>query len=201
MNLEDSQNFQSMGKVLNELKAILKKPHTVDHITFSGNGEPTLHPDFPTILHETIKLRDQYKPGAKVAVLTNGSRVNRPEVVSALNQADKAILKLDAGDQVMFQLVNDPLPGICLSDLIQTFQSVKNCIIQALFFGGKKGNANLANILNWIELVRLVKPVEVQIYTVDRGAPDSSVLPLSRDELERVSLLYSEKTHFSAQVY
>ena len=48
----------------------------VDSITFSGNGEPTLHPEFPAIADVVIELRDKFFPQAKVSVLSNATMFN-----------------------------------------------------------------------------------------------------------------------------
>lgn len=91
-------------KLLN-LKANKNFP---DSITFAGNGEPTIHPEFSGIIHDTIKLRDKFFPEADVTVLSNSSMIHKPEIFNALNQVDNNILKLDAGFDSTFRLINRP---------------------------------------------------------------------------------------------
>lgn len=92
-------------KLLN-LKANKNFP---DSITFAGNGEPTIHPEFSGIIHDTIKLRDKFfPPEADVTVLSNSSMIHKPEIFNALNQVDNNILKLDAGFDSTFRLINRP---------------------------------------------------------------------------------------------
>ena len=80
-----------------------------DVITFSGNGEPTLHPDFLGIIQDTCALRDQYCPNAKVSVLSNSTQLGRKDVVEALLLCDNRILKLDSAIDTTMQLIDKPV--------------------------------------------------------------------------------------------
>ena len=77
-----------------------------DVITFSGNGEPTLHPDFLGSIQDTCALRDQYCPNAKVSVLSNSTQLGRKDVVEALLLCDNRILKLDSAIDTTMQLID-----------------------------------------------------------------------------------------------
>ena len=77
-----------------------------DNITFAGNGEPTIHPDFAEIVNDTILLRDKFFPKASTTVLSNASLVHKPKIFNALLKVDNNILKLDAGSEVQFQRIN-----------------------------------------------------------------------------------------------
>ena len=66
-----------------------------DVLTFAGNGEPTCHPHFAEIISDTIQLRNQYCPQAKVCVLSNSTMIHRQQVHDALMMVDDNILKLD----------------------------------------------------------------------------------------------------------
>ena len=76
---------------LKELQGTCDEP---DSITFSGNGEPTLHPDFAEIIEITIRLRDLYIPNAVISVLTNGSMLHKKEIFDAISKVDNNIIKL-----------------------------------------------------------------------------------------------------------
>ena len=55
------------------LKSMAEKDNLPDSITYAGNGEPSLHPDFDHIIYDSIKIRDKYAPLAKIAVLSKGA--------------------------------------------------------------------------------------------------------------------------------
>ena len=99
-----------------KLQALQSEGVRPDVITFSGNGEPTLHPDFLGIIRDTVGLRDKYCPGAKVSVLSNSTQLGREDVVEALRLCDNRILKLDSAiDETMRRIdqpVNQALTGI-----------------------------------------------------------------------------------------
>ena len=80
----------------------------VDSITFSGNGEPTLHPDFPEIIDYTIALRDELFPEAVISVLSNATMLGKPGVKEALSKVDNPILKLDGVDEDYVRLIDRP---------------------------------------------------------------------------------------------
>lgn len=198
---EASEIYPPIEDVLGELEAVLRKPHSLYHITFSGNGEPTLHPKFLEIVQETCKLRERYKPQAKIAVFSNGSRAQDGLVLEALDLVDKPIMKLDVGDEDGFKRVNEPLCDIRLEDILQTYKHIKGCILQSMFIGGKKGNADARSVGLWVEMVAEIQPKSVQIYSLERPAPDPGVVRLREEELQELSLLYSEKFHFPIHIY
>ncbi len=193
--------YPPIENVLGELEAVLRKPHSLEHITFSGNGEPTLHPQFLEIVQETCKLRERYKPQAEIAVFSNGSRAQNWAVLEALNLVDKPIMKLDVGDEAGFARVNEPLCDIQLEDIVQAYKHIKGCILQSMFIGGDKGNADGRSVGLWVERVAEIQPKVVHIYSLQRPAPCVGVERLREEELQELSLLYSEKFHFPIHVY
>lgn len=193
--------YPPLDAVLSDLEKALRKPHSLDHITFSGNGESTLHPQFLKIIQETRKLRDRYKPGVAIAVFSNGSRAQEVDVLEALTLVDKPIMKLDVGDEADFARVNEPRPGICLGEILNAYKQIKGCIIQTMLFAGEKGNSDERSLQVWMEKVREIKPAEVQVYSLERAAPCPGVVKLSEGGLRRLSLLSSGKDHFEIKVY
>lgn len=198
---EASEVYPPIENVLGELEAVLRKPHSLEHITFSGNGEPTLHPQFLEIVQETCKLRESYKPQAEIAVFSNGSRAQDGLVLEALDLVDKPIMKLDVGDEAGFARVNEPLCDIQLEDIVQAYKHIKGCILQSMFIGGGRGNADAHSVGLWVERVAEIQPKVVHIYSLQRPAPCVGVERLREEELQELSLLYSEKFHFPIHVY
>ncbi len=137
----DSSSVYTPEQILKEVEIGLKTVRRLDSITFSGNGEPTLHPDFANIVEETCLLRDRFQPGVPLAVFTNGSTLSRQKVRTALELIDIPLVKLDAGDQLSFEKINRPMAGLKLSGLIETMKGLKGLILQSLFLKGRVSNS------------------------------------------------------------
>ena len=88
-----------------------------DVITFAGNGEPTIHPDFEAIIDDTLALRDELSPSARVSVLSNATMLHRQSVCRALAKVDNNILKLDSAFDATARLMNGPLRAACFGVL------------------------------------------------------------------------------------
>ncbi|MBN1755766.1 radical SAM protein [bacterium] len=156
------------------------------YLTFSGNGEPTLHPRFTAIVEKVLKIRDELSPSSKIAVLSNSSMVHLPEIRAALERVDLRIMKLDAGNPNMLDSYNKPIQKITLDMITEGLIQLKKVTIQSLFTGGIMGNYTKDNIQDLLFRLRLIEPVMVQIYTLDRGYPSQSILELGRKDLERI---------------
>ncbi len=193
-----------------KLEAKLKRLHNthnnIDAITFAGNGEPTIHPDFPEIIDITIALRDQYFPEAKVTVLSNASYVHKHKVMKALRKADKNMLKLDAGTEETFQKINQPNANVKLKDIVEFLKSFDgDLIIQSLFLEGEINGERVSNISNeeieaYLQHLREINPLYVMVYTIDRQTPLNSIRKLSFSELNSISRKI-EEAGFKTQVY
>lgn len=164
-----------------------------DSLTYAGNGEPTLHPEFSGIVDDTIALRDRYFPGAKVSVLSNACKTGDPEVFGALLKIDNNIQKLDAGSERFFQLVNQPVSAMSLDTLVKNLKKFNGkVIIQTLFLRGNRNgevidNTLEAEVLPWLDHVTKICPSMVMIYPIDRATPARGLEQVSRPELERIA--------------
>jgi len=174
---------------LKDMKANGPKP---DVITFAGNGEPTAHPHFPEIIDDTIALRNQYFPNAKVSVLSNSTFISRPKVFEALNKVDNNILKLDTVNEKYIRTVDRPAGNYSIKEIIESLKAFKgNLIIQTMFLKGTYKGNNVDNtideyVLPWLEAVRVIAPRQVMIYTIDRETPDHELHKATHDELNRI---------------
>ncbi len=174
---------QKLKEKLEEMKADNLLP---DVITFAGNGEPTLHPEFAGIIDDTIELRNQLAPNARIAVLSNATMINKNEVFQALLKIEDNIQKLDSAFEETIKIIDCPNKNFNLQktvDQLTLFQG--KVIIQTLFIRGNyKGetvdNTTYKEISAWIELLKKIKPSQVMIYTIARDTPI--------DTLEKVSL-------------
>ncbi len=166
-----------------------------DVLTFAGNGEPTLHPEFNEIICDTIALRDKYFPSAKVSVLSNSTMINRPKVFEALKKVDNNILKLDTASPDYINLVDRPNGTYDLDKLIETMKAFKGqMIIQSIFLKGIVKGKDLNNtgdeyVLPWLKVIKEIAPREVMIYTIDRETPQQELQKATPDELDRIAAL------------
>ena len=164
-----------------------------DVITFSGNGEPTLHPDFKAIIKTTITLRNFYTPNAKVCVLSNATQLGRSDVFEALLIVDKRIMKIDSAFQETVQKINQPASGYDIKHIVNQLKRFNgDFVLQTLFLRGYyKGavidNATWEEITAWLNIIRELKPKEVMIYTLDRETPAEGLEKVPIDELEAIA--------------
>jgi len=176
-----------------KLREMFETGELPESISFAGNGEPTLHPDFPEIIDLTIELRNKYSPQSKVAVLSNATMLHIPAVVEALKKVDKNILKLDAGTEETFRLINNPLDNITQKEIVNNLKQFKEkLIIQSLFVRGDcKGNqidnTSAKEIKLWLKYLKELKPELVMIYPIARATPAKELEKISLKELENIA--------------
>lgn len=177
-----------------KLKEMNAAGDPLDVITFSGNGEPTLHPDFPAIIDDTLRLRDKYYPTAKVSVLTNSTRIFDSEVAEALKRVDNNILKLDSAIDQTMRLIDRPtskeftvkkvIDALCQfsgTGIIQTM------ILRGEHCGHKIDNTTSEEIDALIEAYKRIQPREVMIYSLDRTTPEEHLEKVERRELDVIA--------------
>ena len=163
-----------------------------DVLTFAGNGEPTCHPHFAEIIADTIRLRNQYCPKAKVSVLSNSTMIHRPQVHDALMQVDNNILKLDTVDPAYINKVDHPNGTYDVDQIIDRLKAFHgHVIIQTMFMRGEcKGesvdNTGDAYVTPWLEAVKAIAPQQVMIYTIDRETPTQGLLKATHEQLDQI---------------
>ena len=177
-----------------KLQALQQEGIVPDVITFSGNGEPTLHPDFIGIIRDTCALRDRYCPKAKVSVLSNSTQLGRKDVVEALWLCDNRILKLDAGtDKMMKRIdlpVNEKLTVAQLIEWLQQFKgdfTLQTCFLRGEHNGQVIDNTTPEELQAWYEAVEVLRPKQIMIYVIDRKTPEEHLEKISPDEMERIA--------------
>ena len=164
-----------------------------DSITFAGNGEPTLHPEFAGIIEETIHLRNAYLPESDITVLTNGTQVKKAEVAQALTLIENNVLKLDAGTDTLFHLINRPVSMLHLDDVVDYYSNFEgNCIIQTMFLRGKVNdeaidNTTDAEVALWLEHIKKIKPEWVMIYVIDRVPPFVTLEKIDKQTMDNIA--------------
>ncbi len=171
----------------------------IDSITFSGNGEPTLHPDFLAIVDNLIRLRDQYYPNAIITCLSNSTQLYRDDVREALMKIENPVLKLDAVTEELYQMINAPVQDVKVAQIIEWLKLFKGqFVLQTLFFSGKIGgvefdNAKEPHLSQWIDVVLMLKPQKVMLYSLDRETPAENLTKLSTEEMEKIAQILRDK--------
>ena len=163
-----------------------------DVLTFAGNGEPTLHPQFAEIIDDTIRLRNRYFPQAKISVLTNATQIHRPAVFDALRRVDNNICKLDTVNSTYINNVDRPQGDYDLERIIGHLTAFgTDCIIQTMFLQGTFEGTDISNVtdqyvLPWLQTIERIHPREVMIYTLDRDTPVKGLLKATPAQLDSI---------------
>ena len=179
-------------KLEEKLQQMTAEGQLPDVLTFAGNGEPTCHPHFAEIIGDTIRLRDQYCPKAKVSVLSNSTMIHRQQVHDALMLVDNNILKLDTVDPLYINKVDRPQGTYDVETIIERLKAFNgHVIIQTMFMRGEcKGesvdNTGEAYVAPWLEAVKEIAPQQVMIYTIDRKTPTQGLLKATHEQLDAI---------------
>ena len=164
-----------------------------DVITFAGNGEPTMHPDFENIIADTIALRDKHCPEAKVSVLSNATQIHREDVRRALLRVDNNILKLDSAFDETVQLVNKPQGAYTVARTVELLKAFEgNLIVQTMFLRGEYAGKRVDNTIEeevaaWLKLVAEIRPKQVMVYSLDRDTPCQTLEKVEKEELREIA--------------
>ena len=186
--LEDKRfpTYAEVEAVMTErLEMLAAEGVKVDSITFSGNGEPTMNPDFEQIIDLTLRLRDRYYPEAKVSVLSNATRLGRGSVFQALKKIDNPIMKIDAFSDALIQKMNKPVGAYHIEEVVKNLGKFKgNFILQTMFLKSDEFDTTTDEALEgWMNIVRQLRPREIMVYTIDRQTPDKSLRKYTIEEM------------------
>lgn len=184
---EVRESLEEKLKEMNEQKVL------PDVITFAGNGEPTLHPDFPSIIDDTLMLRKKYCSNARVAVLSNSTRIHSPAIFEALLKVDDNILKLDSANPDTIRLIDRPSGHFDLENCVENLKKFNGQLtIQTLFLNGSINGTLVDNstdeeVEEWLKLVNYIAPREVMVYTIERETPVNTLKKVSAERLDQIA--------------
>ena len=192
-----SRRFNSREQVAaaleSALAAMAADSQLPDVITFAGNGEPTMYPDFEGVIADTIALRDKYAPTAKISVLSNATQLHRADVVRALERVDNNILKMDSLDEEMARLINKPCCNYSVAKVVEQLKAFNGkVIVQTMFLRGQYegrvvDNTTEEQIVAWLEAVKAIAPESVMVYSIARDTPCKTLQKVEREELEKIA--------------
>lgn len=175
-------------------RLIALSPNSLDVITFSGNGEPTLHPDFLGIIQDTCALRDRYCPQAKISVLSNSTQLGRPDVVEALRLCDNRILKLDSAIDTTMRLIDKPVnPNLTVEQIAEWLSlfdgdfTLQTCFLRGEHMGQIIDNTTSEELNAWYAMVDRLHPKQVMIYVIDRATPLQTLSKVPTAEMEAIA--------------
>lgn len=183
-----------------KLAAMKANGDRLDVITFSGNGEPTLHLDFNGVVDDVIALRDRYYPQVKISVLSNSTMIDRPAVVEALKKVDNNILKLDSAIDRTMRLIDRPVNrNFNVADLVERLKQFSGqCIVQTMMLRGEHEGERIDNTTDeeveaLLAAYLEIRPMEVMLYSIDRATPEENLQKVPKEELETIAERFRAK--------
>jgi wyosine [tRNA(Phe)-imidazoG37] synthetase (radical SAM superfamily) len=197
-----AKDFPTVEDFTSALERVLIEQHNegIDNITFSGNGEPTLHPQFAKLVDIADELKEKYCPAARLGVLSNSSAVAMETVRVALEKLDFKIMKLDAGDVETFQEINRPCPQVEYQDILSGLKSMRNVTLQTMFVDGAFCNIGQRQVTAWTERVGEIKPEKAQIYSLHRPSAASSLKEVPAEKLKEIAARTENATGVGVEV-
>jgi len=192
-----TSSFPGRGEIASalseRLQSMAEKDNLPDSITYAGNGEPSLHPDFDHIIYDSIKIRDKYAPQAKIAVLSNAAFPPESRIFKALKQVDLNILKLDTGLESTFKLLNQPGGKIKLADIIQNLKGfngkliIQTMFVRGIYKGKKVDNSSLTELKELFRLYQEIKPEAIMLYTYERDTAASGLEKVPLEDMKKIA--------------
>lgn len=191
---EEPNTVVSPDRVLDDLdKALMQIDlNSVDVVTFSGTGEPTLNRHLEEIARG-VKERIGDLP---MVILTNASLFQRSDTRKALTQFDMVVAKLDAGDEEAFQSINRPKSNTLnvqtvISSIKRVREEVGNklALEVMLLETGREGTTNVEgkHLRNLLDTVGDIRPDLVQLLVPYRPPAEDFVRIPSTQRLKFVS--------------
>ncbi|MCQ2253342.1 MAG: radical SAM protein [Bacteroidales bacterium] len=182
--------------IANALEAKLKDCHAngvkIDSITFAGNGEPTIHPDFVGVMDDTVRLRNQFFPEAQISVLSNATQISNAAKVEALGKIDNRILKLDSAIQETAIQIDRPVGNYSVAKIVELLKNLNgDFTLQTMFLEGNVDGQHINNMTEsevsaWLDVVKSTHPKKVMIYTIDRDTPEQDLRKATHEELDSI---------------
>jgi wyosine [tRNA(Phe)-imidazoG37] synthetase (radical SAM superfamily) len=202
--LKIDAKIPSVEEVEHAIHNAFKKIHSVgpiiDGICLSGNGEPTLHPEFDHLVSVVLAARDTWMPGKPVSLFTNAASLDQRKIYEAANRVSERVVKIDAGNENLFKTIAAPLSRSNLARILTGTRKLKDVIVQSMFFDGVISNVQPVDIDDWLEVIAMVKPKAVHIYGLTRAPAKEGIKRCEEDTLYAIASRLERKTHIKAIV-
>jgi wyosine [tRNA(Phe)-imidazoG37] synthetase (radical SAM superfamily) len=194
--------FPSLDEIITMFKKSLSACRSpVDALVVSGNGEPTLHPQFDEIMEGLVNMRREFLTGKPIVVLTNGAHLDVKKVIAGLNLVDERVIKFDCGNESIFKGLNNPLVRTSVSKILGGAKKLTDCTVQSLFVQGRIDNTLPDLVDEWIEVVGILKPKSVQLMTIERPPVDDLLKKVEEDTLYSIAHKLKKRTQLEANVH
>jgi len=182
------KDLPQFDDVVRAVEQAAKSSMVFDYLTFSGNGEPTLHPRFADLVDEVVRIRDLHRPRVKVALLSNSTGLVYRSVRDSIPKIDLPVFKLDSGRGGKFKAMNRPAREVHFREVLDRLMSLGNICLQTVLIDGTPSNVGKEELSAYFKHVSRIKPREVHIYSIDRPVPNSKISLISPKELEKIAL-------------
>lgn len=193
--------FPTLDHLKLAFREYIKKSVTSDAIVISGNGEPTLYPQFEEAVQLITELRNEHVPDAKIVCLSNGAHLDSKKVVQGMNLLDERVIKVDAGSDALMQKINDPLVRINMAKFLSGVHKLSDCVVQALFIEGDVANTAQEVLDEWMEVVGMIKPKTVQLCTMTRPGFLPGIRAVEDDVLYGIAFKLKKRTGLESHVF
>jgi wyosine [tRNA(Phe)-imidazoG37] synthetase (radical SAM superfamily) len=188
-------------EVITALEQRLKERPLIDYITFAGNGEPTLHPEFLEIVKAVRAVRDSLSPGTPIALLSNSTQLGRGDVLEAVKLIDFPIFKLDAGDSTALHDVNRPVARIEFDEIVNSLQGLSSPTIQTVMVSGRVSTHEGLAFDNWLQTIGKIRPRLVQLYSPDRPIVSKDITPVPPQRMEEIARYLRHRMALDARAF
>lgn len=188
------KDLPPIDDVVRAVEEAAKSKIPFDFLTFSGNGEPTLYPNFPELVEQVVRIRDTHRPRARIALLSNSSGLLYEEVRGIISRIDMPVFKLDAGSKQKFKEINRPARGIDFVEIVDLLASMRDIYIQTVLVQGTPSNVSKEDIGSYFQQLSRIQPREAHIYSIDRPVPNAQISLVPSDRLEQIALRGQKET-------
>jgi len=196
-----ADDLPSADIVLDVVEGALQSALELDVIAFSGNGESTLHPEFPSIARGVAELVDRHRPSLRTVLLSNATGLANPDIRAALKHIDIPVMKLDAGTNHTFIAVNRPARGVRFEEIVHHLSKLSDFTLQTLLINGDPDNTTDYELDAYLDLVEWIAPNEVQLYSTDRPVAKSGVGRVPPSRLREIAGMATLRTGVPFRVF
>ncbi len=189
-----AQDLPALDYVVERVRLAARSALDFDYLTFSGNGEPTLYPQFAELVTEVARIRDRHRPEARIALLSNSTGLLRQEVRDSLAHIDLPVFKLDAGRERTFRLINRPAPGVDFQCMLDLLCGLNGICLQTLLVDGAPSNVGEDDLQVYFDQLARIRPKEVHLYSIDRPVPDECLVKVGPRRLQAIGRRAQDKT-------